>query len=132
MYPNDQQYNNYYNNENNGYNNGYQAPYGQYNVPYSQPEPEPQPETPAKKSFFSGKAIALVLACAVAGGAAGVGSAAAYLRANTNTTVIMNQSGVELPETGGVGTTMIYIIGGILFTAALVLLVTKKRMTNEA
>ena len=51
---------------------------------------------------------------------------------NTNTVVIMNQAGVELPETGGMGTTMIYIVGGILFAAALVLLVTKKRMASEA
>lgn len=50
---------------------------------------------------------------------------------NTNTTVIKNQAGVELPETGGMGTTLIYAVGGILFVAALVLLVTKKRMSSE-
>lgn len=41
---------------------------------------------------------------------------------------IENNSGTELPSTGGVGTTMFYIFGGILVLAAVVLLVTKKRM----
>ena len=36
--------------------------------------------------------------------------------------------GFELPSTGGAGTTMFYIFGGILVLAAVVLLVTKKRM----
>ncbi len=43
---------------------------------------------------------------------------------------VVNQSGSELPETGGVGTTMFYLFGGIMVLAAVVLLVTKKRMTN--
>lgn len=44
-------------------------------------------------------------------------------------TNVVNQSGTELPETGGIGTTMFYIIGGILVLAAVVLLVTKRRMS---
>ena len=47
------------------------------------------------------------------------------------TTDIVNLSGAELPETGGMGTTLIYAVGGILFAAAVVLLVTKKRMASE-
>lgn len=43
---------------------------------------------------------------------------------------VANSSGSELPETGGVGTTMFYLFGGIMVLAAVVLLVTKKRMTN--
>lgn len=46
-------------------------------------------------------------------------------------TNVVNMTGAELPETGGVGTTLIYVVGGILFTAALVLLITKKRMASE-
>ena len=41
---------------------------------------------------------------------------------------IVNQAGSELPSTGGIGTTMFYVFGGILVLAAVVLLVTKKRM----
>ena len=41
---------------------------------------------------------------------------------------IVNQVGTELPSTGGIGTTVFYIVGGILVLAAIVLLVTKKRM----
>jgi len=42
---------------------------------------------------------------------------------------VENKTGTELPSTGGMGTTMFYAIGGILVLAAVVLLVTKKRMT---
>ncbi|MDO5400559.1 MAG: SpaH/EbpB family LPXTG-anchored major pilin [Eubacteriales bacterium] len=41
---------------------------------------------------------------------------------------VLNQSGTELPSTGGVGTTLFYIFGGILMVGAVVLLITKKRM----
>ena len=47
-------------------------------------------------------------------------------------TDIENKSGTELPETGGMGTTIFYALGGILVLAAVVLLVTKKRMANAA
>lgn len=46
-------------------------------------------------------------------------------------TVIENVPGTELPETGGIGTTLFYIIGGVLAAAAVVLLITKKRMASE-
>ena len=37
----------------------------------------------------------------------------------------------ELPSTGGIGTTLFYVIGGGLMAVAAVLLVTKKRMNNK-
>ena len=43
---------------------------------------------------------------------------------------IENKPGAVLPETGGMGTTMFYVIGGVLVLAAVVLLVTKKRMAS--
>ena len=52
-----------------------------------------------------------------------------YYTGTVNTTVI-NQSGATLPETGGMGTTLFYIVGGILVLAAVVLLVTKRRMNT--
>ena len=45
---------------------------------------------------------------------------------------VVNKTGATLPSTGGVGTTMLYIIGGIMVVAAIVLLVTKKRVDAEA
>ena len=39
-----------------------------------------------------------------------------------------NKSGTELPSTGGMGTTIFYVLGSILVVGAIVLLVTKKRM----
>jgi len=42
---------------------------------------------------------------------------------------IQNLPGVTMPETGGMGTTVFYVTGGILVLAAIALLVTKKRMS---
>lgn len=41
---------------------------------------------------------------------------------------VKNFSGVELPGTGGIGTTIFYTLGGLLAVGAVVLLVTKKRV----
>lgn len=46
------------------------------------------------------------------------------------TTQVVNQKGATLPETGGMGTTLFYIVGGVMVLAAVVLLVSKKRMQN--
>ena len=46
----------------------------------------------------------------------------------TVATDVVNTTGLELPETGGMGTTIFYIVGGILVVGAGVLLITKKRM----
>ena len=43
-------------------------------------------------------------------------------------TIVINKSGVELPETGGIGTTIFYTMGGMLALGAAILLITKKRM----
>ena len=44
------------------------------------------------------------------------------------TAEIENKSGTELPSTGGMGTTIFYVVGSILLIGAAVLLITKKRM----
>jgi len=41
---------------------------------------------------------------------------------------IVNNQGATLPTTGGIGTTLFYIIGGTLVAGSIVLLITKKRM----
>ena len=46
------------------------------------------------------------------------------------TGTIINQSGAMLPSTGGIGTTIFYVVGGVLVLAAIILLVTKKRMSE--
>ena len=42
---------------------------------------------------------------------------------------VENKSGTQLPSTGGMGTTIFYVLGSILVIGAVVLLVTKKRMS---
>ena len=49
----------------------------------------------------------------------------------TLTEGIVNQSGSTLPETGGIGTTIFYVLGGMLVVCAVVLMVSKKRMSAE-
>ena len=44
---------------------------------------------------------------------------------------VLNQSGTELPSTGGMGTTIFYVLGSVLLVGAAVLLITKKRMSAE-
>lgn len=47
-------------------------------------------------------------------------------------TAIVNSSGAELPSTGGIGTTLFYVGGGVLVAGAGVLLITKKRAKKDA
>ena len=44
---------------------------------------------------------------------------------------ITNNTGAELPSTGGMGTTIFYIIGSVLVLAAIVLLIVRKRMSDR-
>lgn len=44
---------------------------------------------------------------------------------------IENNAGATLPETGGVGTTLFYIIGGVLVVGAVVVLITRKRVGED-
>lgn len=46
-------------------------------------------------------------------------------------TNVVNKAGSSLPETGGIGTTIFYVLGGLLAVGAAILLITKKRMTVE-
>lgn len=53
------------------------------------------------------------------------------LVAGSFTTNVVNLTGTTLPSTGGMGTTVFYVVGGGLMAVAVVLLVTKKRMENK-
>ena len=46
-------------------------------------------------------------------------------------TTVVNEKGATLPSTGGIGTTIFYMAGGLLVCVAIVVLVTKKRMAIE-
>lgn len=50
----------------------------------------------------------------------------------TVTQKVENNTGSQLPSTGGMGTTIFYVLGSILVLGAVVLLITKKRMSTAA
>ncbi len=50
------------------------------------------------------------------------------VNAGTISNDVVNQSGLQLPETGGIGTTILYVVGGVLVAVAVIFLITKKRM----
>ena len=75
---------NFYNSENDGYRGGF----GDYTDPTPNPA-APGPEAPKKRpGRFTNRAIALLLACVVVGGAAGVGGAAVYHNITQPDTVV--------------------------------------------
>ena len=47
---------------------------------------------------------------------------------NIGSITVVNRSGNVMPETGGIGTTIFYVLGGVLLVAALVILISRKRM----
>lgn len=63
---------------------------------------------------------------------AGQTSATTTLSSDSNVTnTVENKQGSTLPETGGIGTTIFYVLGGMLVVCAVVLMVSKKRMSAE-
>lgn len=52
-------------------------------------------------------------------------------KAGLVTADVVNKEGATLPSTGGVGTTLFYVVGSLMVVAAVVLLVTKKRMSAQ-
>ena len=44
--------------------------------------------------------------------------------------VVVNNAGATLPTTGGIGTTMFYVVGSVLVIGAVVLLISKRRMNR--
>ena len=44
---------------------------------------------------------------------------------------VINDRGTILPETGGIGTTIFYAVGGLLILGAVILLITKKRVSSD-
>lgn len=50
--------------------------------------------------------------------------------ADPATIEVENKTGGLLPETGGIGTTIFYVVGALLMVAAIIVLISKKRMSS--
>lgn len=61
----------------------------------------------------------------------GEASFAVVLSEGAVSTDVVNLTGSELPGTGGIGTTIFYVLGGILLVVGVVALVAKKRMSGS-
>ena len=46
----------------------------------------------------------------------------------SQTQQVNNSKAANMPETGGMGTTLFYIVGGLMAAGAAILLITQKRM----
>lgn len=60
-----------------------------------------------------------------------VGTATVAYGTSNGEVKVENNTGAELPSTGGIGTTIFYVLGALLVVFAGVMLVTKKRMSKE-
>ena len=61
----------------------------------------------------------------------GVVNATTEAPQGVNEVKVLNQTGTELPSTGGIGTTIFYVIGAALVIGAIVVLIAKKRAGSE-
>ena len=61
----------------------------------------------------------------------GVVNATTEATQGVNEVKVLNQTGTELPSTGGIGTTIFYVIGAALVIGAIVVLIAKKRAGSE-
>jgi fimbrial isopeptide formation D2 family protein/LPXTG-motif cell wall-anchored protein len=88
--------------------------------------------TTANNQAWSGTASAALTALSVSVNENANASAADGTLSDGNVKVtIKNSKGSTLPTTGGIGTTIFYVGGGVVVAGAGVLLVTKKRMRNK-
>lgn len=65
------------------------------------------------------------------GGAAETETTSYKISGKVMDTSVKNLKGSLLPETGGIGTTIFYIVGGVLVVGAVVLLITKRRTSVD-
>ena len=56
---------------------------------------------------------------------------ATTINGKSGTIRVVNQSGTELPSTGGIGTTIFYVVGALLVVGAGVVLVTRRKVDGE-
>lgn len=83
----------------------------------------------AMKSFdYSGRtAILTALTGNVDTGSVGQATFASDVATGTLTSDVENKSGATLPETGGIGTTLFYLFGGLLAAGSALILVVRRR-----
>ncbi len=96
----------------------------QYNIPGEPFEVVVDAETLFTQDDYTNAAAALT---ALTGSVGGVEDEGADVTDGIVSGTIENNKGSQLPSTGGIGTTIFYVVGGVLVVGAGVLLVTKKR-----
>ena len=88
-------------------------------------------ETSVPVGYNSCANVKIVIAATHAENVDKISATVDFSNSTNKTNTIVNNAGIQLPETGGMGTTVLYVAGGVLVLAAVVLLVTKKRMSDK-
>ena len=106
-------------------------------VPLDQNPTEYKSDANGKLRFYGVDAeIFQLVEKTIPGGYTGAGESQANVKAksiyDTNPLKVTNVLGMALPETGGIGTTVFYVLGGVLLIGALVVLATMKRKETSA
>ena len=85
-------------------------------------------ETSTPSGYNTCDPVTVIISATHAENAEGTGATTTLTNTSTMKNTIENKKGSTLPSTGGMGTTIFYVVGTILVLAAVVLLITKKRM----
>ena len=85
-------------------------------------------ETTTPSGYNTCDPVTVIISAEHAENAEGTGATTTLENTSTMNNRIENKKGSTLPSTGGMGTTIFYVVGTILVLAAVVLLITKKRM----
>ena len=85
-------------------------------------------ETSTPSGYNTCDPVTVIISATHAENTEGTGATTTLTNTSTMKNTIENKKGSTLPSTGGMGTTIFYVVGTILVLAAVVLLITKKRM----
>lgn len=86
-------------------------------------------ETSTPSGYNTCEPITVIISATHKENEAGTGATTDLTKSQNMNNTVENKKGSTLPITGGMGTTIFYVVGSILVLGAAILLITKKRMS---
>ena len=86
-------------------------------------------ETSTPSGYNTCEPITVIISATHKENEAGTGATTDLTKSQNMNNTVENKKGSTLPTTGGMGTTIFYVVGSILVLGAAILLITKKRMS---